>query len=197
MPIADERVHLGKALVLQGDTGGATLRKLACQESGVVEIAKAAVAVNKDRQVARVGHALDDIDEFDPGCLVGVAVSERRRDRQTEAQSPLKPACSATAAERPSCASIRNDSSRLEQISLRSVSRRAMQNGDDDDGRSRRRLRLHAELLTVKSCIIPVSDNHQFVLPHQLSQCLILVDGARVERNAHADKQQHDFQTIH
>ena len=82
MPIADERIHLGKALVLQRDAGSATLLQLACQKPRVVEIAKAAVAVDQHRKIGRVHHALDDIDELGPGSFVGVAITERARNRQ-------------------------------------------------------------------------------------------------------------------
>jgi hypothetical protein len=80
MPIADERIHLGKALVLQGYAGGATLLKLACQKTRIVEIAKSAIAVDKHRKVGRVDHTFDDIDELGPGGFVGVAVAERARN---------------------------------------------------------------------------------------------------------------------
>jgi hypothetical protein len=82
MPIADERIHLGKALVLQRDAGGATLLQLAGQKACIVEIAKAAIAVDEHRKVARVHHALDNINELGPGGFVGVAVAERARNGQ-------------------------------------------------------------------------------------------------------------------
>src|SRR5262249_30273369 len=90
MAIADERVHLREALVLERDTGSAALQQLAREQTGIVEIAKAAVAVDEHRQVAGGGHALDHIDELSPGGLVGVAISERGRDRQPGGPEPLE-----------------------------------------------------------------------------------------------------------
>ena len=82
MPIANERIHLGKALVLQRDAGSATLLQFAGQKARIVEIAKAAIAVDKHRKVGRVHHALDDINELGPGGFVRVAVAERARNGQ-------------------------------------------------------------------------------------------------------------------
>src|SRR6185295_15972631 len=50
MPIANERIHLGKALVLQRDAGRPTLLQLARQKARIVEIAEAAIAVDKHRK---------------------------------------------------------------------------------------------------------------------------------------------------
>ena len=90
MPIADERIHLGKALVLQRDAGRATLLQLARQKTRIVEIAEAAIAIDKHRKVGRVHHALDDINELGPGGFVGVAVAERAGNGQAGSPEPLK-----------------------------------------------------------------------------------------------------------
>ncbi len=111
---ADEAVGLRELLVLDADAGDAALLELPDQAPQVVEVAVAGIAVEQDRQVARVRHELERVDDLGPARLVVVAHAVLRGDR--EAQMPLKPASRTMRADRPLCASITNSSWSLSSI---------------------------------------------------------------------------------
>ena len=155
MPIADERIHLGKALVLQRDAGSATLLQLACQKACIVEIAKAAITVDKHRKVARVHHAFDNINELGPGGFIGVAVAERARNRQAGRPESLK-TCTLGDGARQTVVSLHQEgeiviATDLVAKFIRRSRRSVVVTAVCDDGLF---LRLHVELLERPICIM-------------------------------------------
>lgn len=116
MSIANQRICFRETAVFQRDAGRATLAEFASQQTSVVEVPEAAIPVDQDRKAAAIHDPPDYVDKLAPRCFIGIAVAQRGGNRQPRCPEPLKPARSAIAAERPSCASIRNESSLLQQI---------------------------------------------------------------------------------
>lgn len=59
-------------------------------QASIVEISEAAVTVDKNRDVRRIDHALDDVDDLRPARFVGVPITKRRGDGKTRGPEPSK-----------------------------------------------------------------------------------------------------------
>lgn len=86
----DEAVGFRKLLVLDAHAGDAALLELSHEPAHVVEVAVAGVAVEQDRQVARVGHEFEHVDHLCPARLVVVAHAELRGDREPRRPDALE-----------------------------------------------------------------------------------------------------------
>ena len=87
---ADEAVGLRELLVLDTDARDAALLELLHEAAHVVEVAVAGVAVEQDRQVARVRHEFEHVDDLGPARLVVVTHAELRGDREARCPDALE-----------------------------------------------------------------------------------------------------------
>ena len=90
LALADERVGLGKKLVLDADAGDPALAQFPHRAAHVVEIAPAGIAVDQDRDRAGVGHELQDFQDLRPGRFVAVAHAKRRRHGKARGPDALE-----------------------------------------------------------------------------------------------------------
>ena len=86
----DEAVGLRKLLVLDTDARHTPLLQLAHETAHVVEVAVAGVAVEQDRQIARVGHEFERVDDLGPARFVVVAHAVLRGDREARRPDAAK-----------------------------------------------------------------------------------------------------------
>jgi hypothetical protein len=86
----DEAVGLRELLVFDTDACNAALFELAHEAAHVVEVAVAGVAVEQDRQIARVGHEFERVDNLGPACFVVVAHAVLRGDRKPRTPDRLE-----------------------------------------------------------------------------------------------------------
>src|SRR5260363_478123 len=73
VPVTDERVHLGKALVFQTDSRCAALPQFISKETCIIEVSEARIAIDENRCTGQVSYSVDDVDHLGPVRFIGIA----------------------------------------------------------------------------------------------------------------------------
>src|SRR5712671_2554671 len=90
MPLIEERIGLGKHLVLDAHGRDIALLELAHQAAHIVEVSISSVSIQKDRNAAGIAHQFYDLQHLGPASFITVAHSHGCGQSKTTGPDPLE-----------------------------------------------------------------------------------------------------------
>src|SRR4029077_9098096 len=88
--LIEERIRLGKYLVLDAHGRDIALLELAHQAAHIVEVSISSVSIQEDRNTAGIAHQFDDLQHLGPTGFIAIAHSHGRGQSKTAGPDPFE-----------------------------------------------------------------------------------------------------------